>query len=339
MNGNTGGHRASRHDMHAIAERYRAFATDQAAGSSPTLQRWAEAIAEDTDLLALLTPLPPGKQQPNLVFAAAQWHGARPGDVDSLRELLTTRWTTVEATIRARATQTNEAARCAAILLSLQFVPGAVALLEIGAAAGLCLIPDQYSYTFSGDVRLDPVSGPSPVSIGIHLGDGLKPPVAMPDISWRAGIDLNPLNPADPDTLAWLQTLIWPEHEARRTRLTAAAALARPQQASGHQSLSSQSPASTERTVERSPSDANPAWYSRSSVAPRRRASAASAARVAGLPPMPETTVRLAARTVSGPASRAKGVSEPGPPVQGTTTPSATERMCAGSTPALAPQW
>lgn len=212
--------------MHAIAERYRSFAAEQAAGSSPTLQRWAEVIAEDSALLALLAPLPPGKQQPNLVFAAARWHGARPGDEDSLRELLTTQWTTVEATIRARATQTNEAARCAAILLGLQFVPGPVALLEIGAAAGLCLIPDQYSYTFSGDARLDPVSGPSPVFIDIHLGDGIKPPATMPDISWRAGLDPNPLNPADPDTLAWLQTLIWPEHEARRTRLTAAAALA-----------------------------------------------------------------------------------------------------------------
>lgn len=224
MNDDTG-RPASRHDLHAIAERYRAFAADHAAGSSPTLERWSKAVTEDSDLLALLSQLPPGKQQPNLVFAAARWHGARPGDADSLRELLTTRWTAVEATIRARATQTNEAARCAAILLGLRRVPGPVALLEIGAAAGLCLIPDQYSYTFNGGARLDPVSGPSPVSIDIHLGDGLEPPATMPDISWRAGLDLNLLDPADPDTLAWLRTLVWPEHEARRARLTAAAAL------------------------------------------------------------------------------------------------------------------
>jgi len=35
----------------------------------------------------------------------------------------------------------------------------------------------------------------------------------------------------------------------------------------------------------------------------------------------------------------AKGVSRAGPPAQGTTTPSATVRMCPGSTPAFAPQW
>lgn len=210
-----------------VAERYRAFAATQAADSSPTLRRWADAVAEDRELLALLAPLPSAKQQPNLLFAAARTHGARPGDVRSLRELLTTRWPAVRATLLARATQTNEAARCAALLLGLRQVPGPIALLEIGAAAGLCLIPDRYSYTFGdGAPRLDPVSGPSPVTLPVRLGDGLEPPAAMPDIVWRAGIDLNPLDPADPVTLDWLRTLVWPEHQARRDRLTAAAALA-----------------------------------------------------------------------------------------------------------------
>ncbi|GHJ96360.1 hypothetical protein SNE510_58790 [Streptomyces sp. NE5-10] len=215
-----------RPDTRALAARYRAFAADQAAGSSPSLERWAEAVAEDSGLLALLAPLPYDKQQPNLVFAAARWHGARPGDPDSLRALLTTRWATVEATIHARATQTNEAARCAAILLGLRLVPGPVALLELGAAAGLCLIPDRYSYTFGDGARLDPASGAATVSIDVRLQGGLTPPEVMPDIAWRAGLDLNPLDSSDPDILAWLQTLVWPEHEARRTRLTAAAALA-----------------------------------------------------------------------------------------------------------------
>ncbi|MFE5207357.1 DUF2332 family protein [Streptomyces sp. NPDC056600] len=214
-------------DVDAVAGRYRAFAAAQAAGSSPTLCRWAVAVAEDPELLALLAPLPAAKQQPNLLFAAARLHGARPGDVRSLRALLTTRWPAVRATVLARATQTNEAARCAALLLGLRHVPGPVALLEVGAAAGLCLIPDRFSYTFGDDgPRLDPVDGPSPVTLPVRLGDGLVAPTVMPDIVWRAGLDLNPLNPADPDTLDWLRTLVWPEHQARRDRLAAAAALA-----------------------------------------------------------------------------------------------------------------
>ena len=48
----------------------------------------------------------------------------------------------------------------------------------------------------------------------------------MPDIVWRAGLDLNPLVPADADTLDWLRALVWAEHEDRRQRLTAAARIA-----------------------------------------------------------------------------------------------------------------
>ncbi|MGH3505174.1 MAG: DUF2332 family protein [Nocardioidaceae bacterium] len=60
-------------------------------------------------------------------------------------------------------------------------------------------------------------------------------PVASPTTprsfrSWRhlasCGVDLNPLDPADPDTAAWLTALIWPEHEHRSRRLTAAFRLA-----------------------------------------------------------------------------------------------------------------
>ncbi|NWF26376.1 hypothetical protein HW130_08835 [Streptomyces sp. PKU-EA00015] len=89
----------------------------------------------------------------------------------------------------------------------------------------------------------------------------------------------------------------------------------------------------------RSASDANPAWYRRSSVAPDAAALAASAARVAGQPPIPATTVRFAASTAPSGAWRANGSSRPGPWAHGTTTPSATDRTCAASTPALAPQW
>jgi len=207
-------------------KRYRAFATEQAAGISASLGAWAEAVAEYEDLQAIIATLPADKQQPNLVFAAARWHGAQPGSVASLREHLTTHWRAVKSTILSRATQTNEAARCSAILLGLQHIPGPIALLEVGASAGLCLIPDRYSYKFGDDRRLDPENGPSPVVIDIDLRGNLQAPTRMPRVTWRAGLDANPLDPADPDTLTWLETLVWPEQEARRARLRAAASLA-----------------------------------------------------------------------------------------------------------------
>lgn len=55
---------------------------------------------------------------------------------------------------------------------------------------------------------------------------GGQPPVRLPQVVWRAGLDLHPLDVTDPADLAWLQALIWPGHDTRRERLCAAAAVA-----------------------------------------------------------------------------------------------------------------
>ena len=50
----------------------------------------------------------------------------------------------------ARRTQTNEPARCAMMLPLLAALPQPLALLEVGASAGLCLLPDRYAYDYDG---------------------------------------------------------------------------------------------------------------------------------------------------------------------------------------------
>jgi hypothetical protein len=47
-------------------------------------------------------------------------------------------------------------------------------------------------------------------------------PAVLPDVAWRAGIDLNPLDVRNADDRAWLETLVWPEQHERRARLDAA---------------------------------------------------------------------------------------------------------------------
>src|SRR5207248_2615006 len=47
-------------------------------------------------------------------------------------------------------------------------------------------------------------------------------PDALPSIAWRAGLDLEPVDIADRNQVAWLETLVWPEQTDRLTRLRAA---------------------------------------------------------------------------------------------------------------------
>jgi hypothetical protein len=44
----------------------------------------------------------------------------------------------------------------------------------------------------------------------------------MPDIGWRVGCDLNPLDPRDPDDRAWLAACVWADHPQRAARLATA---------------------------------------------------------------------------------------------------------------------
>jgi hypothetical protein len=211
-------------------EEYLEFA-EEAAGS-PVFRAWALGVATDPQVLALLDTLPPGKRQPNLVLAAARWHGARPGPYGDLRGVLLDCWADVRATVLQRATQTNEVGRCATLLPVLAELAASgppLALLEVGASAGLCLYPDRYSYRYTGsvEVTLDPPDGPSPVLLDCDVQGAPPLPSALPEVVWRGGIDRNPLDVRDHDAMAWLEQLVWPEHQDRRDRLAAAVDLVR----------------------------------------------------------------------------------------------------------------
>jgi hypothetical protein len=205
---------------------YAEFAGSQAInGGSPTYQDWARGVAADPELCALLDALPAPKRQPNLLFAAARLTGAPSGGWAEVRPWLLATWPDVERVMRTHATQTNEPRRCATLLPTLASIDGPVALIEVGASAGLCLYPDRYSYLYispdGARVRLDPADGPGEVVLPCDIEGPV--PTRMPRIVWRAGMDLNPLDVRDPADLAWLEALVWPEHTDRLETLRAAA--------------------------------------------------------------------------------------------------------------------
>jgi hypothetical protein len=211
-----------------VADLYLRFAEFEARGVSDTYFEWALSIAADEEVIARISALPGIKRQANLVFAAARHLGAPVGPYMPFREWLLEHWESVVPVIMARSTQTNEAGRSAVLLPVLSRLDGPLALIEAGASAGLVLYPDRYSYRYDVEgevVHLDPADGPSRVNLACAI-DRESVPSRLPDIAWRAGADLNPLDVRDPHELAWLETLVWPEHDARRERLHNAAALA-----------------------------------------------------------------------------------------------------------------
>ncbi len=208
------------------AERYTAFADVEARGMSACYEEWAHGVAADPATIALIDELPPPKRQPNLVFSSAGFLGAEPSPYGAFRDWLHAHWPAVRETALTHATQTNEAARSALHVPALAGIDGPLALLEVGTSAGLCLYPDRYSYRYTGHPQLDPADGPSSVVIDCEATGPVPVPDRLPEVVWRAGIDLNPLDVRDPDDVGWLEALVWPEHQDRRERLRAAAAIA-----------------------------------------------------------------------------------------------------------------
>ena len=217
--------------MRSTIERYRWYRDVQFAGSSERYVQWSAGIVDDPEVLALIDRLPVGKRQSNLVFAAARFAGAPLAPYAELRPWLISNWDDVAAIALTHATQTNEAARCATLLPLLSAIEGPIALLEVGASGGACLLPDRYSYDYvtadGGVQRLGPDDGPSPVRLRCTIDPAEAVPTRMPEVVWRAGIDLNPLSYANPDDVQWLQMLVWPEHTERRERLDAVASVVR----------------------------------------------------------------------------------------------------------------
>jgi hypothetical protein len=210
------------------ADRYRRFARE-AAPRSRTYAAWAQAIADDADCLALIDTLPLPSRQPVLVLTAARVSGLSVhGDICAWLE---GEWDSVAQIARGRFTQTNDPRRTMPLLAALQSVPGPIALLEVGASAGLGLLGDHYSHVFADAAgqnhRIDPASGPSALELTCVLGSTVPVPVAMPSIVWRAGLDRHPVQLEHADDERWLRALIWPEEHERALQLDAAIAIAR----------------------------------------------------------------------------------------------------------------
>ncbi len=235
-----------------LARRFLHFAEREAAGSSPLYTQLCRHIAEDPEVLALAANVPPGQPTPNLLLAAVHYlllSGLKHPLADFYPSLTTTPDLThdpypafhqfclahaeeIRKLLLTRRVQTNEVARCACLLPAFglavrQAQQTPLALIEIGASAGLNLLWERYGYDYGNGQRYGLVNSPLQIHCALR-GETMPPlPSILPTVAWRVGIDLHPIDINDPDAVLWLRALIWPEHRERVSRLQQALEVAR----------------------------------------------------------------------------------------------------------------
>ncbi len=137
-----------------LADRYRRFAADEAQDVSPPLRTPDAEIAESPAILRFLGELPAPRHQPNLLLGAATLIAGQPPDIASLTDMVANRADALRATMLRRTTRNQaEPARCAVLLPLLAALPQPLALIEVGASAGLCLLPGSLRLRL-GHVRM-----------------------------------------------------------------------------------------------------------------------------------------------------------------------------------------
>ena len=232
---------------------------------SPLYAELAQAIDGDEELKALSAASRKGQPPANLLLAAVHFlllrgaqhslrdyypslGGTRTGaEVFSLfRDFALGHGEAVRRLVETRVTNTNEVGRSAVLRAGFGALAGEESrplyLIEIGPSAGLNMIWDRYGvrYLRDGAVAAE-VLPDSKLVLNCALKGAATPPVnVMPRITGRVGLELNPVNLANPEDRDWLRALVWPDQPERLTRLETAIAMFReaPAQLRGGDALS-----------------------------------------------------------------------------------------------------
>ena len=201
-----------------VRRRFRRFAEDECAGYSAAYYRLSNAVVRDDYLPKFISLMP--DQQPNLFFASVQYLTGpeeMPMSRSELSRFVRKNEFKIFQLMRSRRTQTNEVGRCAVLLPAMP--AGPLALVEVGASAGLCLLLDKYRYDY-GSLQIG--DNESPVRLRCRLLGYSRPRITVPQVVWRYGLDTAPVDLDDPSDVRWLRACVWPDHTDRRERLEAA---------------------------------------------------------------------------------------------------------------------
>ena len=123
--------------------------------------------------------------------------------------------------------QTNEAARSAGLMTGLLHVAARfgprIEVIEIGSSAGLNLLIGRMRFELGG-VTAGPVDSPLVIRPEWR---GPPPPAAPVEVTGARGVDIAPVDVADPRAAERLEAYVWAEAAERQARLATAIAMVR----------------------------------------------------------------------------------------------------------------
>ncbi|QCR44533.1 hypothetical protein C1N91_14415 [Curtobacterium sp. SGAir0471] len=219
--------------MSGTRERYAAYA-ERIATVSPSYAAWARSV--DDDLVALLDAVPQQQRQPELFFAVARLLGADPSDPGALRALGREARPALTTALASATVQANDPRRLGPVVPVLQALAAAAAaagdprplgLVDAGAAAGLCSIPDRVTLdhrTRDGLVRVHTAVAEPSVHLTVEASGTVPEPTTTPiRIGARVALDPNPIDLAEPGAFDRLVEAVPPEATDRTALMREAA--------------------------------------------------------------------------------------------------------------------
>jgi hypothetical protein len=219
--------------------------------ASPLYAYLSMRVAQDRDMLQLVTGADLAQQVSNLLFGAVHYlllgglrhpvvafyrsltQNPKPPELayPDFRDFCLRHSGEIKNMVATRRVQTNEVQRAACLLPAFETVSRLagrqpLALLEIGASAGFLLRWDHYAYDYGSAGQIGEETAPVRLECLPQGIRRLPVPTHFPEVVFRQGVDLMPIDVNDPSQMRWLQALIWPEHTDRAERMQQAAAVA-----------------------------------------------------------------------------------------------------------------
>jgi len=233
--------------INRLSKNFKVFAETECRGSSKLYEFLSLEIAEDKEILELATYAREGQPIPNLLLGAVHYlllqgkdHNLRefypsitekPGDAaDSyvyFRDFCKQYTDEIIPVLENKLVQTNEVRRCAYLFPVFVYIYDIIkkplAIIEIGTSAGLQLLWDKYSYAYGTSEIYGKKDSKVHITSKIRGDNFPDLQKEVPLVASRIGIDLHTIDLTKDEDRLWLNALIWPEHNERRSLFNEAA--------------------------------------------------------------------------------------------------------------------